>query len=1031
MTNFLISKKKKIYILVALIFIFPKIFSQAPQYAGEPSLQSPNAATMGKFGDIPVSLFTGAPNISIPITEIKSGSISLPISLQYDAGGCRLDQHPTWVGLNWSLQTGGVIRRQTNGRFDEHVKRIGGAVMSYYNQYSTLAVSNWTSFTQYTANDLAPDEFSFTFNNISGKFMLNHEGKWVVQSKENLNLKVVHEIQNDYSLNLGSGNANLPRIFTKFILTTGDGTKYIFGGQSNAIEFSIPTVPSSLEGYNDASDIPISPSELSKGWETYIQPSAWHLTEIISPYGNRVTFSYTTDFSLQQSTYSEISDGILCGVQSPRSNRRAYDINLNNMTLIKSSYLDKIETENGIVCTFKKSVSNELGWVAKKKPLTDDYFVMKPSYLYRYYKLDNIEIKVNENITNKIAFTYIENSSERLKLKEVKFLSLPDNLPESVYKIEYTEKRLPNYNSGFEDHWGFYNGTNYWGNLSKQGNSDFQPPNIANYYQSRETNPQFMDAEIIKKITYPTGGYSEFTFEPHNYSKLVKQNPSITLESLSTNKIAGGLRIRKIETYDLNSTSAQVKEFFYNTNYITGGVLSSGVLAGEPVYYEAGVTNSSNASFYKFSSSPLNYLNTTNGNHITYSQVTEKSNDGYTIFTYSNQDNGYLDKEPFSQSNPTNTTIGKNQKKTFGKLDLERGQVLNTKYHASDKFLLKEVLNEYNDDPARYNSYVRSNLDVADPYVCGYNRVLFPIYTFYPYLKKQSTKEYFRNDTFINISTSYTYDPNSNLLRTISFINSEGNEIKTRYKYPIDYIFPPVSTIPAANEIHDIAALVTNNIVNVPVEVNNSIVKSGIEYITNGKLNYFEDLKPEKIFELETNELINVSNFNFSTISPVGFSYDSRYKEKISFLKYDAKGNVLEIKPADDIVTSYIWGYGSQYPIAKVVNASYQEISNVLGASTLTRLNDGVKYLPIPPNPQIQKIPLTDAEVRSMLSVLRTSLTNAQITIYTYKPLIGMTSETDINDIITYYEYDNLNRLKIVKDHEGNILSENEYNYKK
>jgi YD repeat-containing protein len=45
----------------------------------------------------------------------------------------------------------------------------------------------------------------------------------------------------------------------------------------------------------------------------------------------------------------------------------------------------------------------------------------------------------------------------------------------------------------------------------------------------------------------------------------------------------------------------------------------------------------------------------------------------------------------------------------------------------------------------------------------------------------------------------------------------------------------------------------------------------------------------------------------------------------------------------------------------------------------------------------------------------------AQMTTYTYDPLVGKTSETDINNITTYYEYDEFFRLKCEKDQKGNV----------
>lgn len=60
---------------------------------------------------------------------------------------------------------------------------------------------------------------------------------------------------------------------------------------------------------------------------------------------------------------------------------------------------------------------------------------------------------------------------------------------------------------------------------------------------------------------------------------------------------------------------------------------------------------------------------------------------------------------------------------------------------------------------------------------------------------------------------------------------------------------------------------------------------------------------------------------------------------------------------------------------------------------------------------------------------LRFYPSDAQMTTYTYDPLIGMTSQTDSNGIITYYEYDDFGRLIRIKDSDGNVVQETEYNY--
>ncbi len=73
---------------------------------------SPNMTEMSKFCYMPVSYYTGIPNISINLGTLYCGSISVPISVSYYAGGIKVDQVASNIGLGWSLNAGGIISRQ-------------------------------------------------------------------------------------------------------------------------------------------------------------------------------------------------------------------------------------------------------------------------------------------------------------------------------------------------------------------------------------------------------------------------------------------------------------------------------------------------------------------------------------------------------------------------------------------------------------------------------------------------------------------------------------------------------------------------------------------------------------------------------------------------------------------------------------------------------------------------------------------------------------------------------------------------------
>jgi hypothetical protein len=54
---------------------------------------------------------------------------------------------------------------------------------------------------------------------------------------------------------------------------------------------------------------------------------------------------------------------------------------------------------------------------------------------------------------------------------------------------------------------------------------------------------------------------------------------------------------------------------------------------------------------------------------------------------------------------------------------------------------------------------------------------------------------------------------------------------------------------------------------------------------------------------------------------------------------------------------------------------------------------------------------------------------NAQMTTFTYQPSVGISSQCDADNRITYYQYDGFNRLKVVLDQDHNVIKTTQYHF--
>jgi hypothetical protein len=305
----------------------------------------------------------------------------------------------------------------------------------------------------------------------------------------------------------------------------------------------------------------------------------------------------------------------------------------------------------------------------------------------------------------------------------------------------------------------------------------------------------------------------------------------------------------------------------------------------------------------------------------------------------------------------------------------------------------------------------------------------------YSLLKSKETILY-DSDGNNPITTRIDYEYNSpveNLLTKISTTDSKGDKLIKKLKYFPSYIG---NTSAGSGSSITLNTLYDKNIF-APIE--EQIWKGndtdGYKLI-DGTLSIYDEVSPSgainklyqpiKILKLETeSSAINasiatdfVNSSGFYVVNWLDNVANYNYRTNVN-LDYYNNGSLKEVSQADGTAIIYIWGYNEQYPIAKIENLEASQITttiqNLIDIAVAASNND-----------------VSENDLRTSLSNLRNtpSLNNSMVTTYTYDPLIGITSVTDPKGYTQFYLYDNLNRLKQVKDAEGKILSENEYHYK-
>ncbi len=506
-----------------------------------PSL-TPEASAIAQYQDVPVSYYSGTPEISIPLYEIDVDGLRLPLDMKYHASGIKVAQEATWVGLGWTLDVGGRISRTVkdaddflNGEYDpEHpyyekgfyyapdIQFVTNTLAgSYPNTYKIVANpyvqtdSLWGSHWFEQCYDSEPDIFYYNLPTAAGKFMFDKSrGAVLFDKRHNIRVEPYRDRFGDMCILVRDSEGN------KYYFRDKETTKCYRqrralnknGTYGTKLDDDESTYTEWVfKGFDWEGAImepaPVTPYELT---------SCWCLSEIVTRNNRHVYFKYKDELQKMptQESCEVISTFDLAGNISYDVDEKYHETKLIHNAL----RLDSIIFDYGYItfnCSERYdikgsckrldsfSVFNYNGDLIKSVDFTYDYF--NPQYIGDEY----------------------ENVFSRLKL-----LSIHDSSMENPYRLTYYENHpLPAKNSKNTDYWGYSNGREYGGKYC-----------IGVYYNNEEFDGYKKDADFdyaisgtLHRITYPTGGYHDFTFESNEFPTYFAyrtnddlSNPSVT-----------------------------------------------------------------------------------------------------------------------------------------------------------------------------------------------------------------------------------------------------------------------------------------------------------------------------------------------------------------------------------------------------------------------------------------------------------------------------------------------------------------------
>jgi len=1001
--------KAFIGVVALILFSSGSLFSQQAINIDAPKIfsPSPQSTSLHAVVRLPQVGNAGAPDISILLYTIRSGGIEVPIVLRYSTYNCKIDGSTSPnVGFGWVLDFGGSISRTVKNKPDEMYRMF--QISKNSNQWPVFdqlsseddqeTLSGLYAESSSGSYDTEYDSFSFVHPGGSGSFYLKRTDPVDMSSR----FKAYFSPDYNYRLSNYGGSAG--NFISSMEISDSKGLRYKYGGGLTPNDTTVEFAYSSSLNYD--------------------YPSAWLLSTIKNDAGDSIKYFYSRlgYTQAQDNSQYELIDQV--GIynqyftygQSYLDNFSAVANNATmalNMVVYRSLMPKKIQFAEGEVSFELDPATNTINKVVIMDRfgnlIRDITFVTSPNNLSTLSKL------LSSVVIKDAALNTVQ--TDTLKYNKVTFSG----------NLSY-------------DYWGYFNGTVTSGS-GHLPNRTFSLACYPNYAQDIPLgnnghllpDTTYIKHNILRSITYPSGGETEYDFESNTYSMEREQ-------TLPSTYIGPGLRLRSTINKDKDNTILEKRTYEYvtgvipvvpntedaNTTYTTYTVYAG---PDEELFFpDVGfiATNRNRLVSPKYTA----YMGLA-GETISYETVTEYYYDGSTVKGSSASSYFIPNSVTYSPNYANESEVPTSLFPNWYVRHLTTDNLWESAY------IISRSVYDQSGNPVKSTSYSYANANKDTLAGMGFYKLFyysiysgspyepyklpdyliidhiktvglmdsgnFPplpplMYYFYltykgvSYPSGEIVTYYYPGGTSYQEARSYQYTPLTgeyHFPRKYVENSSLGDQIVTEYKYPFDSL--TVMKYRSMVYVHNLS----------------SLVLSANKYRQNGST-----VTPLENY-VQSYDSLPISN-NPACFRPKNGYYASNGEspeKRIEYLNFNPKGRVLDFKQDYSKYTTYLWTYNNSYPMSRTDGVNYSTVYSTIGASTIADYANNYK---------------TEAEYTDLFGSLRSNidgLTQGRI----YQLLYGTTLEQSPSGNTLRYYYDDFQRLFQVTDNTYMIKGMYEY----